>query len=150
MAVRILLLHWNDAEAAERVERLRRAGFQAEYFATTNSDGGFRLMRENPPDAVVIDLTRLPSHGRAVAISMRGSKIPRDVGLVFIKGDPEKTAQVRLLLPDAVFTTWPRVGAAVRRALKAKPETAIVPSTQRWQATPARRYPRSCGSRRVR
>jgi hypothetical protein len=105
MAGRILLLHWNDAEAAERVERLRRAGFQAEYFATTNSDGGFRRIREYLPDAVVIDLTRLPSHGRAVAVSVRGTKITRHVALVFIEGDPEKTAQVRSLLPDAVFAT---------------------------------------------
>ncbi len=129
MAVRILLLHWNDAEAVERVERLRRAGFQAEYFATVNSDGGFRLIRENPPDAVVIDLTRLPSHGRAVAISMRGNRITRQVALVFIEGDPEKTAQVRSLLPDAQFTPWSRIGAAVRRALKAKPESPVVPAT---------------------
>ena len=112
MAARVLLLHWNAAEAAERVERLRQAGFQAEYFSDSNSGGGFRLIRENTPDAVVIDLSRLPSHGRAVAISVRSSKATRQVPLVFIKGDPEKTAQVRSLLPDAEFTTWPRIRAA--------------------------------------
>jgi len=129
MATRIRLLHWNAAEARERVERLRRAGFQAEYFANTNSDGGFRLIRENPPDAVVIDLTRLPSHGREVAINLRSNKITRQVALVFIEGDPEKTAQIRSLLPDAVFTTWPRIAPAVRQALKTRPESPIVPGT---------------------
>lgn len=67
----VLLLHWNSAEAAERSERLRSAGFQAEYFSSTNSDGGFRLIRESAPGAVVIDLSRLPSHGREVAIHIR-------------------------------------------------------------------------------
>lgn len=129
MAARVLLLHWNAAEAAERVELLRRAGFESEYFATTNSDGGFRLMRENPPDAVVIDLTRLPSHGREVAIQMRGQKATRQVALVFIEGEPERTAYLRSLLPDAVFTTWARIGPAVRRALKTKPESPAVAAT---------------------
>jgi DNA-binding response OmpR family regulator len=122
MAARVLLLHWNAAEAPERVDRLRQAGFQAESFSDANSGGGFRLIRENLPDAVVIDLSRLPSHGREVAISLRSSKATCQVlPLVFIEGDPEKAAQVRSLLPDAEFTTWPRIRAAVRRALKPKP-----------------------------
>lgn len=129
MAARVLLLHWNAAEAVERVERLRSAGFQAEYFARTDSDGGFRLIRENLPDAVVIDLARLPSHAREVGRHLREHKATRHVPLVFIEGDPEKTAQTRSLLPDAVFTTWPRIGAALRRALKTRPENPIVPAT---------------------
>ena len=126
---RVLLLHWNQGEAAERVERLRRAGFEAEYFASTYSDGGFRQIRANPPDAIVIDLTRLPSHGREVAIHLRGHKTTRPIALVFIEGDAEKTAHVRTLLPDAVFASWPRIGAAVRRALKNRPEQPVMPGT---------------------
>jgi hypothetical protein len=55
------------------------------------------------------------------------------VPLVFIEGDPEKTARVRGLLPDAVFTTWPRIGAALRRALRRAPgpkdAPPVVPGT---------------------
>jgi hypothetical protein len=125
---RVALFHWNAAEAAERVERLRRAGFEAEYFPTT-AGGGLRRIRENLPDAVVIDLTRQPSHGREVGIHLRGQKATRFAALVFIEGDPEKTAQVRSLLPDATYTTWPRIAAAVKHAIKARPRQPVVPGT---------------------
>jgi CheY-like chemotaxis protein len=129
MAARVLLLHWHAAEAAERVERLNRAGFSSEYFARTDSDGGFRRIRENPPDAVVIDLARLPSHGREVGRHLRSHKATRHIPLVFIEADPEKTAQTRALLPDAVFTTWPRIGPSLQSAVKSKGENLVVPGT---------------------
>ncbi|MGA2271866.1 MAG: hypothetical protein ABSH44_25670 [Bryobacteraceae bacterium] len=126
---RILVVHWNPAEAAGRAERLRREGFEASCFTDQRDGAGFRVLRENPPDAVVIDLARQPSHGQAVGIALRGQKATRMVPLAFIEGDPEKTARVRGLLPDAVFTTWPRIGAALRRALNKPPAQPVVPGT---------------------
>jgi len=126
---RVLLIHWNAAEGAERMERLRREGFEATCFSNQRDGVGLRLLREDPPDAVVVDLTRLPSHGRAVGIALREQKATRMVPLLFIEGDPEKTARVRELLPDAVYATWPRIGAALRRALRRKPQKPVVPNT---------------------
>jgi CheY-like chemotaxis protein len=130
---RILVVHWNLAEAAGRAERLRGEGFETCCFTDQRDGAGFRALRENPPDAVVIDLARLPSQGQAVGIALREQKATRMVPLVFIEGDPEKTARVRGLLPDAAFTTWPRIGAALRRALRhpssSKDATPVVPNT---------------------
>jgi len=68
-----------------------------------------------------------------VGIALREQKATRTVPLVFIEGDPEKTARVRGLLPDAVFTTWLRIGAALRRALRdaaaPKDTPPVVPGT---------------------
>ncbi len=140
---RILVIHWNAAEAAARAERLRGEGFETSCFTDQRDGAGFRALRENPPDAVVIDLARLPSHGQAVGIALRAQKATRMVPLVFIEADPEKTARVRGLLPDAVFTTWPRIGAALRRALRHPLQNArSFPA--RSPATPARRSPRNC------
>jgi len=130
---RILVVHWNLAEAAGRAERLRRAGFETSCFTDQRDGAGFRALRENPPDAVVIDLARLPSHGQAVGIALREQKATRMLPLVFIEADPEKTARVRGLLPDAAFTTWPRIGAVLRRALRHPPgpqdAPPVVPGT---------------------
>lgn len=126
---RVLIIHWNPGEAAERAERLLRLGFETSWFANQADGAGFRALRESPPDAVVIDLTRVPSHGQAVGIALRQQKATRMVPLAFIEGDPEKTARVRGLLPDAVFTTWPRIGAALRRALKEPLARPVVPDT---------------------
>jgi len=125
---RVLLIHWNAAEAGERAERLRRAGFDADCFSGPGG-AAFRQLAEKPPDAIVIDLMRLPSQGGGVGIAFRQRKATRLVPLVFVEGDPGKTANVRALLPDAVFTSWARIGPALRRALHRPPEQPLVPDT---------------------
>jgi len=125
---RVLVIHWNAPEAAERAERLRQAGFDADSYAGPGG-AGFRALAGNPPDAIVIDLARIPSQGGAAGIAFRQRKALRGVPLVFIEGDPEKTAAVRAMLPDAIYTTWTKIGAALRRALREAPGQPVVPDT---------------------
>lgn len=123
---RVLLLHWNVGEAKERAEWLRRAGFQVDAL-TPRGGPDLRAVRKNPPDAFVIDLGRIPSQGRDAAIWLRHQKATRLVPIVFVDGDPGKVARVRKLLPDAYYTEWNRIGAALRRALKRRPKDPVVP-----------------------
>jgi CheY-like chemotaxis protein len=85
-----------------------------------------RALAADPPDAFVIDLGRLPSQGRAVATALRQQKATRLVPLVFVEGDPEKTARVKALLPDAQYTTWRGLAGALRQATKARPKATLV------------------------
>jgi CheY-like chemotaxis protein len=94
------------------------------------AEGGPAAMRslsDDPPDAFVIDLGRLPSQGRDIAGWLRRQKATRAVPIVFIEGDPEKTQRVRDLLPDAVYTTWGRTRAALSHALRNPPARPVVP-----------------------
>lgn len=125
---RVLVIHWNAAEAAERADRLRREGFEVETFSGPGGDA-FRALADNPPDAILIDLARLPAQGGDVGIAFRQRKATRAVPLVFIEGHPEKTARTRSLLPDAVFTTWPKAGAALRRAMRDEAAKPAAPDT---------------------
>jgi CheY-like chemotaxis protein len=93
-----------------------------------------RALRADPPDVVVVDLGYRPSQGCAVAVALRQQKATREVPLVFVEGDPEKTARVRSLLPDAVYARESDVPAAVRRAarpgdVRAGRPTPVVPGT---------------------
>lgn len=117
-------------EAEERAARLRSAGHQVGV--QSDQRGGteaFRGVRQNPPDAFVIDLSRLPSHGRAVAGWLRQTKATRHRPIVFVGGEAEKVAQTRRLLPDAVFTEWSRIRGALRQALRRPPAAPVVPGT---------------------
>jgi len=125
----ICLLHWNDAEAAERLERLRAAGYSA-YHSTLAGPPLFHQLRENLPAAIVIDLARLPSHGREVGAALRATKATRFIPLVFVGGEAEKVARVRALLPDAVYTSWDEIGQALQTAL-AQPLSDPVAVTSR-------------------
>lgn len=122
----VRLVHWNEDEGLERQQQLEALGFEAEF---DFGDGVFavRLIQSGPPDAVVIDLSRLPSHGREVGHGVRTRKTTRHLPIVFVDGEPEKVKKTRLLLPDAVFTTWGRIKTALPKAIAKPPKNPIVP-----------------------
>jgi len=121
-------LHWNEAEGAERLERLRAAGFDA-YHSTLAGPLLFRLLRDKPPAAIAIDLSRLPSHGREVGAALRATKATRFIPLVFVGGEDEKVARVRSLLPDAVYTSWDQIGPALQAAIEHPPARPVAPAS---------------------
>ena len=125
---RVRLIHWHVAEAEERAERLRAAGYDADA-AVPDGAAALRALRDDPPDAVLIDLGRLPSHGREIGVSLRVTKATRSLPLVFVDGDPAKVARVRELLPDAVFTSWDEIGPALGRAIAAPPGDPVAPKS---------------------
>lgn len=122
----IRLIHWNEDEGLERQQQLEALGYDVDF---DFGDGPFvvRAMKAGTPDAVVVDLSRLPSHGREVGRVLRGSKTRRHVPLVFVDGAPEKVAPTRALLPDATYTTWGRVKTALPKALARPVTDPIVP-----------------------
>jgi CheY-like chemotaxis protein len=129
----VALIHWNAAEAKECAARLRSAGFAAESL-TPQGASSLRRLGDHPPEALVIDLNRLPSQGRAVAVLLRQQKATRHVPIVFVGGQAEKVEMVRKLLPDAVYTEWSRISAALRRSIKAPPAKPLVPGTMEGYA----------------
>jgi CheY-like chemotaxis protein len=124
---RIVLIHWNPDAVEERAERLRRAGHEVIVPAEQNSPG-LRAVRDDPPDAFLVDLDRRPSHGREVAQWLRQSPRTRPVPIVFAGGDREKTARVRATFPDATFAEWSAVRGALRRAMGRPPADPVVPA----------------------
>jgi hypothetical protein len=73
------------------------------------------VIRQSVPDVVIIDLSRLPSHGREVAVWLRGRKATRHVPLIFVDGEPEKVERVRELLPDALFIGLAQLRATLKK-----------------------------------
>jgi hypothetical protein len=134
---RVRLIHWKAEEARERVAELQAAGYEVDYDDTMPS-GLMKRLRERPPAAVAIDLTRLPSHGREVATAIRSSKSTRGIPLVFAGGEPEKVEKMRALLPDAVFTEWARIRGALKRAIAHAPLAPVAPPAMmdRYAGTP--------------
>jgi hypothetical protein len=123
----IRLIHWNAAEATERAAPLLSVGYAVAY--ESFSAATLREMRENPPDAVVIDLTRLPSQGRDIGLLLRKYKTTRHVPLVFVEGDPNKVARIKEFLPDAVYSEWSRIRSSLKRAMAHPPKDVVVPES---------------------
>lgn len=88
-----------------------------------------RRIREAKPEAIVIDLSRLPGQGRDVAIWLRQQKPTRRVPLVFAGGASAKVEKVRQLLPDAVYSDWDKLPQAIEQAIAKAPEIPVVPES---------------------
>ncbi len=125
---RIRLIHSNAGEAAACARRLEDAGFRVEHDPSVGPTL-LAAIRRDPPDAIVIDLTRSPSQGRDVGVAMRLQRATRRVPIVFAGGETEKAAAVRRMLPDAVFTTWARAGSAASRAIARPLSDPVVPGS---------------------
>jgi hypothetical protein len=125
---RVRVVHWKDAEAEPLLAACRACGFEIEY---DPKDPVYvvRAIRTSLPDAVVIDLTCRPSHGRELALAIRSRKYSRGIPIVFVDGDPEKVALIRTLLPDATYTTRRQLCTKVRAAMKNKVASPVAPPT---------------------
>ena len=111
--LRIRLIHWKAVEAEEKASRM--TGYEVDV-GPFEHDAMLKL-RQNPPDVLIIDLTRLPSQGRDIALNLRQFKAMRQVPLVFAGGDPAKLERIKALLPDAIYCTWDEIGGAIQQAL---------------------------------
>ena len=123
------LIHQHAASAAARVHQLQAAGFAAEHRTATDSTG-LRRLAEKTPDVFVVDLDRLPSHGREFGVWLRRRKATRRIPLVFAGGTDPKVFLVRRLLPDAKFCSWEDVGPAIIDAVANPPVDPAVPKSQ--------------------
>lgn len=124
----VTLIHWKRDEVPPLIERLRRIGFKAVPLAGEGATG-LRALRSQTPDAVLIDLSRLPAQGLAAATMLRQQKATRGTPIVFIGGARDKIERTRRMLPDAVFTDWAKIRPAVRKALANPVQNPRVPGT---------------------
>ena len=122
---RIKLIHWKIEEIDDKANKLQAAGYEVD----SNLSGGsqiFHQIGENPPAAIVIDLSRLPSQGRDFALMIRKRKTSRHIPLVFVAGDQEKIDGIKKLLPDASYTSWEKIGLTLERAIANPPAEPVV------------------------
>jgi CheY-like chemotaxis protein len=117
---RVRLVHWKAEEVPERARKLEAEGFEVDGEVPGTSIG-VKQLREDPPAAFVIDLGRLPSHGREVAQALRQSKALRPIPIVFVAAAAGKIGAIEAELPDATYASWDGIGADLRAAIADPP-----------------------------
>lgn len=124
----IVLIHWNAEEAREKARILKALGHKTRILSDPEKPKP-SIIRESPPDLFLIDLTRLPIHGREIAGYFRRTKATRQVPILFAGGDSAGVASARRLFPDAAFGKWDKIEEGIVKAIKNAPSSPIVPST---------------------
>jgi hypothetical protein len=97
---KIFYVHWNEAELKERIKPLQAAG--NEVLSHWNTETGAKV-KEPYPDAFVISLDRLPSHGKAIAGWVVESKKRQHIPLIFEGGQAEKVETTKQKFPQALY-----------------------------------------------
>jgi hypothetical protein len=121
---RILFVHLNAAEAQALAAPYRSSH---EVFIVDAAGQTYRQVADFPPDAVIISLDRVPSHGLAIGSLLRKRKASRHAPLIYVGGAPDKVARVRKTLPDALYTSWEALPKLLPKALKQRLESPVTP-----------------------
>lgn len=119
----VRLIHWNEAEAIDRADLLRDLGY--EVVSEPIKHAPVKQISEDGPDLVLIDLSRIPSHGREVGIAIGESKTLWHIPIAFVGGKAEKVGPIRDLFPESVFSSWDEIGSAIKSALSNPPTKKI-------------------------
>lgn len=121
----VYLFHWRSEEARQLIEPLRKAGITVYYQPETRP--GARNILRNGVQVIVIDLSRLPSHGGAVAAWIRGTRSLRHLPILFVNGESEKVKGIVAKIPDAIHATTRNVATMVHKAAKLQPANPVIP-----------------------
>jgi CheY-like chemotaxis protein len=132
----IRLIHWNQTEAKQKAQILQSAGYTVNREPLTPQN--LKELKNNMPDAIVIDLTRLPMQGRDIAITIRHDKATRNVPIIFVEGDSQKLARIKTQLPDAKYTDYNQIQTILKQTLAHPPKVAVVPTSifEQYKDTP--------------
>jgi hypothetical protein len=125
---KLKVIHWKPEEIKDEILKLNKSGYDVDSSLISDMKD-IRMIRDNPPDALLIDLSRLPSQGRDIAIRLKTYKSFRHLPIVFIGGDPEKVTRIREKLTDAIYTTWGEIEKALRFAIENPPTDPVIPES---------------------
>lgn len=120
---RIFYVHWNRAEALTRVRKLEEAGHQVR-FESEEGTAAWNAIRADPPDALVVSLERLPSHGLRTAEVIHSRRDLRNLTLLFVGGDPEKVQLASSKFPQATFVPAEELDTTLASLIPGIPRTS--------------------------
>lgn len=109
---RLFLIHWDRPEAEALAAPLRAAGWTVEIEAEDGERGARRAL-ELEAQAVLIYLTRSPSHGRRTGLYLRSERSAEELPIFFVGGQREKVAEVRREVPEARYLDSDELSAAL-------------------------------------
>ena len=104
----IRLLSW-DEEIAAKAASLKAKGIVVDLAPLVRTSGVVGEMARLDPAALVLDLDRLPSNSREIALMLRASKSARHIPILLagnepaLDGLPDKYARLKSELPDLPY-----------------------------------------------
>ncbi len=118
---RAFLVHWNAQEAAVLEHKLRRYDWEVVETETQSVAHAVERIAATRPDAVVIYLSREPTHGEEVALGVRQLKATAGVPVIFVGGKAKAVARARERVPNVTFATDATLDQELLKLLREEP-----------------------------
>lgn len=123
----VKLLSWHEDITTKAIS-LKRRGLKIDAVPLIKNSGVVGELAHLNPAALVLDLDKLPSNSREIALALRSSKSARHIPILFAGGAPEKTERIHAENPDASYAAWSGAPRALTVLLLHPPFTpAIAP-----------------------
>jgi len=100
----LFLFQWDKTTAQARAKELRAEGWKVDVESEDGARGGKKVLAD-PPNVIVMDLAKRPSHSRETGNGIRGYKAGRSLPIVFVDGTKEDIEKARTKVSDAIFAT---------------------------------------------
>lgn len=124
--MKLLLLQFNNAPGgAERAQRLAARGFEV-IVDEPRWPGFFDKVKTLALEVIVVDCSRLPSHGRETAEYLGRSKVTRHVPLFLINVAEADMAKTAAKVPTGTIVAEAELPQRLRAIQPGKPSAAIV------------------------
>ena len=131
----VKFISWDDY-LDKKTSTLKRRGLRIDAAPLIKTSSFIGELAQLSPAVLVLDLDRLPSQSREIAVALRTSKSARHIPVLFAGGLPEKIARVRAALPDASFTSWADAPRALATLLQHPPSTPAFMPPRDFSTTP--------------
>lgn len=115
---RVFLFHWNQSEIEDYASKLRAWGWDVDTEWEDGARGG-SAVKQNPPAAVIFDLTHKPSHSRATAEYLAQTKATSGIPLIFVGGEGSALEKTKSRIPNGVFVSQDQLAATLEQFAKA-------------------------------
>lgn len=131
----IRFISWHE-DIKTKVAALKQPGVRIDAEPQIRLSGIVGELARLNPAVLVLDLDKLPSKSREIALALRSTKSARHIPILFAGGLSEKTVRIRSEHPDGIFVSWfeaPRTLAVLLR--QSPPMPSILPPRD-FSATP--------------
>jgi hypothetical protein len=131
----IRFISWHE-DIKTKVAALKQPGVRINAEPQIRLSGIVGELARLNPAVLVLDLDKLPSRSRDIALALRSTKSARHIPILFAGGAPEKTVRIRSEHPDGIFAGWSEATRALAALLRQPPPTPSILPPRDFSATP--------------
>jgi hypothetical protein len=131
----IRLISWHE-DIKTKVAALKQPGVRIDAEPQIRLSGIVGELARLNPAVLVLDLDKLPSRSREIALALRSTKSARHIPILFAGGASEKTVRIRSEHPDGIFVSWFEAPRALAVLLQQPPPTPSILPPRDFSATP--------------